>query len=1098
MPPASDGPVDASALPAYAELHCLSNFSFLRGASFPEELVERAAALGYAALAITDECSLAGVVRAHLEAKKYKLHLIVGSEVTLDCGLKLVLLAMNRNGYGNLSEWITLGRRRAAKGMYLLHRADIDGGPGNAHDRRRGEDGRHDSGQHAVPGQDSQALLAHLQNLPDCLALFIPDRKNTDAILAEQAAWVAATFGDRGAIAVELLHWLDDAFWLARLRTIAQAQGLPLAAAGDVHMHVRSRKPLQDTLTAIRLGRPLAECGLALQPNAEQHLRSRLRLARLYPPELLQQTLALARRCTFSLDALRYQYPEEIVPAGETPAAYLRKETYLGAAWRFPAGTPADIQRQIEHELALVTELGYEPYFLTVYDIVRFARSEGILCQGRGSAANSVICYCLGITEVDPANMSVLFERFISRERNEPPDIDVDFEHERRETVMQYIYEKYGRHRAALTAALITYRPRSALKDVGKALGMDHEQMQRLSGLHQWWDGSRLAPERLREAGLDPDAPIVQKLVALTQALLGFPRHLSQHSGGFVIARDSLARLVPIENAAMENRNVIQWDKDDLDAMGLLKVDVLALGMLSALRRALDFIGLRRGEVFCMQDIPREDAATYRMLSAADTVGVFQVESRAQMTMLPRLQPRKFYDLVVEVAIVRPGPIQGGMVHPYLRRRQGLEPVEYPSDEIRQALERTYGVPIFQEQVMQIAILAAEFTPGEADALRRAMAAWRRKGEVHKFRDRLIQRMVARNYERSFAERIFEQIEGFGEYGFPESHAASFALLVYASAWIKRHEPAAFLAALLNAQPLGFYSPSQLVQDAKRHGIAVRPPDVTVSDWDCFLEEAVPAAHDAGNAGNPDEAQARVGAATRQPAVRLGLRLVKGLSEAAAQRIADMRAIRPFAGIDDLARRAELDTQALQALARANALAALSGHRRQAAWQVAGMRPAPHLLKNAPLPEDGIALPPATEGQEIVADYQSLGLTLNRHPLALLRPRLKTMNLSTAQEMRAFPNGKLARTTGLVTVRQRPPTASGTMFITLEDETGVTNVILWPALIERQRREILNAQLMTVYGVWQREGAVMHLVAKRIVDHSALLGKLAVSSRNFH
>jgi error-prone DNA polymerase len=1040
-----------SLLPAYAELHCLSNFSFLCGASHPEELVERAFNLGYTSLAITDECSLAGVVRAHVEAKKWGLHLILGSEVTLTCGLKMVVLAMNREGYGNLSEWITLGRCRAPKGSYELHRGDIDAHPA---DQKK----------------------AHLQNLPGCLALFVPDRKATDAQLTDQVAWIAHTFPHRAWIAVELQHKIDDDLWLEKLTGLSYAH-LPLVAAGDVHMHVRSRKPLQDTLTAIRLGKPVAECGLELHPNAEQHLRQRMRLAQIYPPELLEQTLAIASRCTFSLEELRYQYPEEIAPAGESLSAYLRHLTYDGATVRYPQGIPATVQHQIEHELALVAELSYEPYFLTVYDIVRFARSQGILCQGRGSAANSAICYCVGITEVDPARSSALFERFISKERNEPPDIDVDFEHDRREEVMQYIYQKYGRHRAALTAALITYRPRSALKDVGKALGMDYEQVNRLTGSHQWWDGRKISAERLREYGLDPDSSIVQKLVTLAQTLIGFPRHLSQHSGGFVIARDSLARLVPIENAAMVDRNVIQWDKDDLDAMGLLKIDVLALGMLSAIRRALELIGQRRGEVFTMQDVPAEDPATYQMISKADTVGVFQIESRAQMSMLPRLKPEKFYDLVIEVAIVRPGPIQGGMVHPYLKRRQGLEPVVYPSDAIKHALERTLGVPIFQEQVMQIAILAAGFTPGEADSLRRAMAAWKRKGGVDKFFDRLVGGMLQRGYDREFAERIFKQIEGFGEYGFPESHAASFALLVYVSAWIKCHEPAAFLAALLNSQPMGFYSPSQLVQDGRRHQLEVRPPDIAISDWDCTLEEA---------------------AAGGQPAVRLGLRLVKGLSTDAAQRIAEVRAIRPFNSIDDLARRAQLSMQDLQALARANALLSLSGHRRQAAWQVAGMQPAPKLLKDAPIAEDDIALPSASEGQEIVADYASIGLTLNRHPLALLRERFKAMNLSTASEMKSFPDRKLARTTGLVTMRQRPETASGTLFVTLEDETGITNVIVWPGLLEKQRKEILNAKLLTVYGVWQREGEVMHLIAKRVVDHSEMLGDLTVESRDFH
>jgi error-prone DNA polymerase len=1046
----------SSLLPPYAELHCLSNFTFLRGASHPTELVERAFKLGYTSLAITDECSFAGVVRAHVEAQKYELHLILGTEVTLACGLKLVLLAMNREGYGNLAEWITIGRCRAPKGSYELHRTDIIGG---------------------------SRENAHLQNMPGCLALFVPNRTVASDVLAEQAAWVAATFSDRAWIAVELLQRGDDDLWLEKLTDLSCVHHLPLVAAGDVHMHVRSRKPLQDTLTAIRLGKPLAQCGLELQPNAEQHLRQRMRLAQIYPAELLEQTLIIAKRCNFSLKELQYQYPEEIVPAGKSLSAYLRELTYQGAGERFKGGIPAAIQEKIEHELALVAELSYEPYFLTVYDIVRFARSQGILCQGRGSAANSMICYCLGITAIGPDRAkSLLFERFISRERNEPPDIDVDFEHERREEVMQYIYQKYGRHRAALTAALITYRPRSALKDVGKALGMDYEQVNRLSGSHQWWDGREIGAERLREQGLDPESPIVKKLVSLAQTLIGFPRHLSQHTGGFVIARDSLARLVPIENAAMRDRNVIQWDKDDLDAMGLLKVDVLALGMLSALRRALDFISLRRGEILMLQDIPPEDPETYEMICKADTIGVFQIESRAQMSMLPRLRPKEFYDLVIQVAIVRPGPIQGGMVHPYLKRRENPKLVTYPGPEVEDALKRTYGVPIFQEQVMQIAMLAADFTPSEADSLRRSMAAWKRKGDVHKFYQRLVDGMTNKGYEKEFADRIFKQIEGFGEYGFPESHAASFALLVYASAWIKCHEPAAFLAALLNAQPLGFYSPSQLVQDARRHRVEVRPPDIAISDWDCTLEE-LPALSDR------DEGQ---------PAVRLGLRLAKGLSAEAVKRIMEVRAIKAFESVDDLARRAELSPQDLQALARANALLSLTGHRRQAAWLVSGMLPAPALLRNAPISEDRIALPPASEGQELVADYASLGLTLNRHPLALLRDRLKAMNLSTACEMKSFGNGKLARTTGLVTMRQRPGTANGTVFVSLEDETGTTNVIVWPDLMERQRKEILNALLLTVYGVWQRNGEVMHLIAKRVVDHSALLGELTVTSRNFH
>jgi error-prone DNA polymerase len=1030
----------SSVLPAYAELHCRSNFSFLQGASHPGELVERASELGYAALAITDECSLAGVVRAHVEAKKQDLPLIIGSEVTLSCGTRLILLATNRNGYGNLSELITRGRRRAQKGSYTLHRSDF------------------------------------AAQLPDCLAILFPARDAPAADVEEQAAWLARTFPSRAWIGVELLLGADDALWLERLTAAAQDYDLPLVATGDVLMHVRSRKPLQDTLTAIRLGKPVAECGLDLQPNAEQHLRSRLRLAQLYPSALLKETLVIASRCNFSLDELRYEYPEEIVPPGETMTSYLRRLVYEGVTRRFRQGLPEKIRQQIEHELTLIGELHYEPYFLTVYDIVQFARSQGILCQGRGSAANSVVCYCLGITEVDPARSSVLFERFISRERNEPPDIDVDFEHQRREEVMQYIYNKYGRHRAALTASLITYRPRSAMKDVGKALGLDFDLVNRLSQSHKWWDGKTIDEEHLQQEGFDPQSLVVRKLIALTNTLVGFPRHLSQHTGGFVIARDNLSRLVPIENAAMENRSVIEWDKDDLDALHLLKVDVLALGMLSAIRRSLEMIGQRRGQRFDMQDIPDEDQHVYEMISAADTIGVFQIESRAQMSMLPRLRPKTYYDLVVQVAIVRPGPIQGDMVHPYLKHRHMRpEDIPYPGPEIKEALARTCGVPIFQEQVMQIAVLAADYSAGEADDLRRSMAAWKRKGNLEKHETKLKNGLIKNGYSADFAHRLFEQIKGFADYGFPEAHAASFALLAYVSAWLKHYEPAAFLAGLLNAQPMGFYSPSQLVQDAKRHGVEVRAVDVTVSDVESTLEDMQ----------------------QEHPTVRLGLHMIKGLSLTSAQRIVTTREVRAFASVDDLARRTELDQRELDAMAQANALLPLSGHRRQAKWEVAAMTPPPALLRDAPIAEAPLRLPKASEGQEIIADYASIGLTLNRHPLALLRPRLQRMRLSTAAEMKSFADRQLARTTGIVTMRQRPPTAKETMFVTLEDETGNTNVIIWKGLFEKQRKEILNAHLLTVYGIWQCRDGVAHLVAKRVVDHSELLGSLSVDSRDF-
>jgi error-prone DNA polymerase len=781
-------------------------------------------------------------------------------------------------------------------------------------------------------------------------------------------------------------------------------------------------------------------------------------------------------RCHFSLDELRYQYPQELVPEGQTPAAWLRRLSYEGMGRRWPQGAPAGVQQQVEHELALIAELGYEHYFLTVHDIVAFARSRGILCQGRGSAANSAVCYCLGITEVDPARTAVLFERFISKERNEPPDIDVDFEHERREEVIQYLYAKYGRERAALTATVISYRPRSAIRDVGKALGFDEVALDRLAKDHWWWDSSGIAEPRLREAGLDPDSLAVRQLVALSGQIMGFPRHLSQHTGGFVLTRGPLSELVPIENAAMPDRTVIQWDKDDLDAMGLLKVDVLALGMLTAIRKALDFIGQRRGFDFQLQDIPPEDPATYDMFCAADTVGVFQIESRAQQSMLPRLKPRCFYDLVIEVALVRPGPIQGGAVHPYLDRRQGRAPVDYPPG-LEAALGRTLGVPVFQEQCMQIAIIAAGFSPDEADGLRRAMAAWKRKGGLGKYERRLIDGMTERGYSLAFAQSVYEQVKGFSSYGFPESHAASFALLVYASGWIKRHHPAEFLAALLNSQPLGFYSPSQLVQDAKRHGVSVRPPDVLHSDWDCTLE-------DTGEA---------------LPVVRLGLRLVSGLSREAAGRIVAARAQDGwFESTEDLALKAELDRQDLQQLAAADALASLSGHRRQQVWDASALRSAPRLLREAPVNEDWLALPEAPEGEAIVWDYASLGLSLRRHPLALLRPLLERRRLTTAEALRQARHGQLVRYAGIVTVRQQPETASGVVFVSLEDETGVVQAIVWRHVRERQRQVLTRSRLLLIHGTWQREGEVCNLIAGHLQDLTPLLGRLATGSRDFH
>lgn len=1039
-----------SPLPSYAELHCCSSFSFLRGASHPEELVARARALGYAALALTDECSLAGVVRAHRAAKEAALPLIIGARFHLTGepapSGHLVVLAKNREGYGNLSSLITLARRRAEKGSYRLMRGDLEGVRGLVH------------------GGEA---------LPDCLVLWVPaagrSSGENEAAASDLATgqWLTERFPGRAWLAVELHAGPDDSQKLASLLALARACGLPALAAGDVHMHLRSRRPLQDTLTAIRLNTTLNGAGHALFPNGERHLRTRLRLARLYPPALLAETLKVAEQCTFSLDELRYEYPEEVVPQGETPASWLRAEVERGLLRRYGEQVPENVRTLLEKELALIAELAYEPYFLTVYDIVRFARSRGILCQGRGSAANSAVCYCLGITEVDPARFHPVFERFMSKERGEPPDIDVDFEHERREEVIQYIYQRYGRERAALAAALITYRTRGALRDVGRALGFGRAQIDALAGSLAWWDQREQLPARLRSVGLDPEAPRVRKWLLLAETLRGFPRHLSQHVGGFVISRGPLARLVPVENAAMPERTVIQWDKDDLDAVGLMKIDVLALGMLSAIRRALALVGRR------MDEIPPEDPATYAMICKADTMGVFQIESRAQMAMLPRLQPREFYDLVIEVSLVRPGPIQGDMVHPYLRRRRGEEPVERMRPEIEAVLGRTLGVPIFQEQVMQLAVAAAGFTPGEADELRRAMAAWRRKGGLESFEEKLVTGMLARGYDEAFARRLFAQIRGFGEYGFPESHAVSFALLVYISAWIKRHHPGAFLCALLNSQPMGFYSPSQLIQDARRHGVIVHPVDVGCSDPDSTLQ--------------------------RDGSVRLGLCEIKGFSRAGAARIAASREAEDFRDLADLAARALLDRGDLGLLAAADALKGLAGNRREAAWASTGVVARQgDLFDGLPPAEERIAFPAPSLAENLVADYRQLGHTLREHPLSLLRARLRKRRFVTASDLKEAGNRALIRSAGIVVGRQRPGTASGIVFVTLEDETGWSNIVVHAALVERQRRELLGARLLGVYGQLQREGEVIHLVAKRLVDLSHWLGALETSSRDFH
>lgn len=1047
-------PVAASSLPEYVELQCLTNFSFLRAASAPEELVERAYFLGYSGLAITDECSLAGVVRAHLAAKELQLPLIIGSqmEVTPEDGsppFRLIILATNRNGYGNLSELITVGRMNAYKGEYLVRPRDI-----------------------AAPVGD----LVHLRGLPDCQFVLAPRYGASYQEVEQQAAWLVHCAPGRARIALTLHHRNKDRTHRQLVNDLAEEFSLPIVATGDVRMHVRSCKPLHDTMTAIRHVIPVSQCGYKLSSNAEQHLRSRLRLGNMYPREALDETVRLARLCSFSLDELRYEYPHELVPEGETPTTYLRKEAYLGAHWRFPQGIPDNVHAQLEHELEIIAELRYEPYFLTVFDIVRFARSQQILCQGRGSAANSAVCYCLGVTEVDPSRGTLLFERFMSKERNEPPDIDIDFEHQRREEVLQYVYQKYGRMRAGLTAVVTVYRPKSVLRDVGKALGVDLGIVDRVAKARNSWGGQADLAQRLLECGLDPDSPIAQQWGALASALLGMPRHLSQHPGGFVISHTKLSRLVPIENAAMDDRTVVQWDKNDLDAMGLLKIDLLALGMLSCIRRALELVSEQRGYRFELGDIPPEDAATYQMISEADTVGVFQIESRAQMAMLPRMQPRTFYDLVIEIAIIRPGPMQGGMVKPYVRRRQGLEPVSYPSPEIQAVLERTLGIPIFQEQVMSIAMVAGGFSAGKADALRRAMAAWQRKGNLAQFEDDLFNGMLTRGYTEAFANNIIGQLKGFASYGFPESHAHSFALIAYASCWLKKHEPAAFLAALLNSQPMGFYSPSALVQQFQRNGIEVRPPDVCISNWEATLE-------------TPKNGM--------QPAVRLGLNIINGMQQQSAWRIEEARAISPFKSTADLAARANLDEGDMNRLAHGDALRTLAGNRRQAMWNAKSSVPDKGLLRPAGITEDLVALDAPSEAEDVVTDYKRLGLTLRSHPLSFLRATLSERRFITSDLLTHYADRQLARACGIVTVRQRPGTAKGVVFLTLEDEHGTVNVICWPSLVEEYRKEVMSAELLGVYGIWQSDSGVQHLVAKRLIDLSHMLGEIPTKSRDF-
>lgn len=1021
----------------YAELHCLSNFSFQRGASSASELFDRAKRQGYDALAITDECSLAGIVRAWQASKDTGLPLIIGSEVQFEGGPKLILLVENLTGYQALCQLITRARRRAKKGRYQALREDLSEWP-----------------------------------LEGLLAIWLPAHTGVDA----EGQWLHERFPERLWLGIELHRGPDDALQLRQSLAQASRLGIPAVACGDVHMHARGRRALQDCMTAIRHHLPVAEAGCHLFANGERHLRSIVELAQLYPAELLAETLRISQRCHFQLDQLKYQYPHELVPPGHDTTSWLRKLVEDGASWRWPDGITEKARAQLEHELELIADLHYESYFLTVHDIVRFARERGILCQGRGSAANSSVCFVLGITELDPVRSKLLFERFLSRERNEPPDIDVDFEHDRREEVIQYVFQRYGRNRAALTAVASSYRATGALRDVAKALGLPPDQINALAGCCGRWSEHIPDDSRLREAGFDPDNPVLRRVLVLTDALIGFPRHLSQHPGGFVISEQPLDTLVPIENASMADRTVIQWDKDDLDAVGLLKVDVLALGMLSAIRRCFDLIEHYRGTRWTIATLPAEDKPTYDMISQADTIGVFQIESRAQMAMLPRLRPKTFYDLVIQVAIVRPGPIQGDMVHPYLRRRNGEEEVDYPSEELKPVFARTLGVPLFQEQVMELAIVAAEYTPDEADKLRRAMAAWKRHGSLEPHRVRLTERMLAKGYQPDFIARIFEQIKGFGSYGFPESHAASFALLTYASCWLKRHEPAAFACALINSWPMGFYNPDQILQDARRHRLEIRPVDVGHSGWDCSLEPSRQA----------------------QPAIRLGLRMVRGFREADALRIEAARQRQPFMDIHDLCRRAELEPRAREQLADAGVLRGLAGHRHRARWAVAGIEPQLPLFDGLPaMEETPIYLPLPSVSEDLFNDYATLGTTLGPHPLTLLRNELKARRCQSSRELATIEHGRLVSVAGLVIGRQRPQTASGVIFVTLEDEFGMVNVVVWRDLAERQRRPLIQSQLLRVDGHLESASGVRHLIAGRLSDLTPLLTGLDVRSRDF-
>ncbi len=1073
----------------YAELHCKTNFSFLEGASHAYELVDRAVELEYSALAITDRNTLAGVVRAHAAAKEHPFKLIIGAEIVPIDFPPIVLWATDRRAYARLSRLLTVGRRRAVKGHCALAWDDI--------------------------ADHAEGLLAGLVTyprataaLPNALPATMPDGHEIPAVLARNTLGTfRELFGKRGYLLVALHRGPDDQRDLHNVITRSRASHIPLLASGNVLYHRPSRMPLHDVITAVRHGTTVPAAGDRLQPNAHRHLHTLDEIANTFAevPDALWRTQEVADRCNFSLDELRYEYPEELAPRGMTPFEYLTHLAWKGAHRRYPRGLPNKVRSLVEHELVLIEELHYEAYFLTVWDLVRFARRRAILCQGRGSAANSAVCYCLGITSVDPQHVDVLFERFLSRERNEAPDIDVDFEHERREEVLQYLYDKYGRERAGMTGVVITYRSRSAIRDVGKALGLS---LDRVDALAKQVDGhgtdTQLA-QRCEQVGIDPYSETGRRLIYLVDELIGFPRHLSQHVGGMVMTQGPLCELVPIENAAMADRTVIQWDKDDLDTLGLLKVDCLALGMLSAIHRCFDMIERHAERSLTLATVPQDDSRIYDMICRADTMGVFQIESRAQMSMLPRLKPRCYYDLVIEVAIVRPGPIQGNMVHPYLRRRAGEEPVIYPSPEIETVLKKTLGVPLFQEQAMRLAVVAAGFTPGEADQLRRAMGAWRRPGVIERFRDKLLDGMRERGLSAEFAQQVFRQIRGFGEYGFPESHAASFALLVYVSAWLKHYYPAAFAAALINSQPMGFYAPAQLVRDARQHGVTVLPVDVNASCWDCTLESHdTLEGHGTAHRAESEQHRQRPTDATMPShphSLRLGFRMISGLPQSAAMAIERAQSAGPFRSLADFTHRTALSRVMVMRLSKADVFRSLNRDRRNALWEALAQdktaQQLPLFQKLAPEDEPLAQLPTLTDQEEVFADYLTVGLSLRAHPIAFHRDALQQLNVVTAEQLKHFQSKRRVRVAGLVLLRQRPSTAKGITFVTLEDETGTANLLVHQATWQRYYQVARRSSAWLAHGHIECKDSVIHVIVQRLEDLSTLLGTVKVHARDF-